>query len=365
MRSEPLSLTLRTLHAELRELLLATGAGARLAAMPGSVVRKRIRGGVFVYYQYRDLGGRTRQLYLGPEREARITALTERLAHAAEEEEDTARIQELHAAYVAAGAPVLEHAPMRVLRAFATAGVLRSEQGAAVLVGTHAFAAYAHLLGVRWAGSLGTQDMDLAAHRDAAAARQTTGIEIALRRPEASAPDALAQLETGFLPVPALDPRTPSTSFKVRGQSMRVDLLATASDDEPGEPVFVPAFGGMAQPLPLLDYLLGETVAGLVVGRRELLVVALPAPERFALHKLVVARSRPAAFATRAGKDRDQAAQVLAVLREEAPLGLRAALGALVQRGEPWFTRLREGVAVLASTAPEEVAWVEEELAKL
>jgi hypothetical protein len=100
-------------------------------------------------------------------------------------------------------------------------------------------------------------------------------------------------------------------------------------------------------------------------GRRELLVVALPAPERFALHKLVVARSRPAAFATKAGKDRDQAAQVLAVLREEAPLGLRAALGALVQRGEPWLARLREGVAALTVDVAEEAAWIRDELAKL
>lgn len=364
MRTEPLSLTLRTLHAELRELVLAAGARARLSAMPGSVVRKRIRGGVFVYYQYRDLVGGTRQLYLGPEHDGRIAALADTLAQPAEEQ-DAARIEELHAAYVAAGAPVLEHAPMRVLRAFATAGVLRPEQGSAVLVGTYAFAAYAHLLGVRWAGSLGTQDIDLAAHRDAASAREATGIEIALRRPEVSAPDALDQLEMGFLPVPALDPRTPSTSYKVRGQPMRVDLLAPAAGEAPGEPVFVPAFGGMAQPLPLLDYLLGETVAGLVVGRRELLVVALPAPERFALHKLVVARSRPAAFATKAAKDRDQAALVLAVLREEAPLGLRAALGALARRGEPWLTRLRQGMAALTVDAAEEAAWVQDELAEV
>lgn len=52
-----------------------------------------------------------------------------------------------------------------------------------MLVGTHAFAAYAHLLGVRWAGSLGPQDIDLLARRDAAAARHATGIEIALRQP--------------------------------------------------------------------------------------------------------------------------------------------------------------------------------------
>ena len=34
----------------------------------------------------------------------------------------------------------------------------------------------------------------------------------------------------GFLPVPGLDPKSPTTSFKVRGQSLRVDLLATDSE---------------------------------------------------------------------------------------------------------------------------------------
>jgi len=56
---------------------------------------------------------------------------------------------------------------------------------------------------------------------------------------------------------------------------------------------------------------------------------------------------------------------VLAVLREEAPLGLRAALGALARRGEPWLTRLRQGVAALTVDAAEEAAWVQDELAEV
>ena len=49
---------------------------------------------------------------------------------------------------------------MRVLRALADAGVFHT---GGVLVGTHAFIVFGNLLGVRWASSLRTQDVDIAA----------------------------------------------------------------------------------------------------------------------------------------------------------------------------------------------------------
>lgn len=69
-------------------------------------------------------------------------------------------------------------------------------------VGTHAFIVLGSLLGVRWATSLRTQDVDIA----------VPGIN-------ADLPSALDSLEMGFLPVSGLDPKSPTTSFKVRGQS--------------------------------------------------------------------------------------------------------------------------------------------------
>ena len=61
-----------------------------------------------------------------------------------------------------------------------------------------------------------TQDIDIAAE---------TSICVALRAAGSDVPAILEGLEMGFLPVPHLDPRKPSTSYKVRGKGLRVDLL--------------------------------------------------------------------------------------------------------------------------------------------
>jgi len=119
-----------------------------------------------VYFQYRSLEGRTRQLYLGPDNEAtetRAQRLREFAAARAEQHDST---QAIAAAFLAAGGFRTEHAPMRVLRAFSDAGVLRPGSARPVLIGTHAFHALGNLLGVRWDSPMQTQDMDLAADTD-------------------------------------------------------------------------------------------------------------------------------------------------------------------------------------------------------
>jgi hypothetical protein len=148
----------------------------------------------------------------------------------------------------------------------------------------------------------------------------------------------------GFIPVPTLDPRQPSTSFKVRGQELRVDLLTPLVGKPSGTPVFVPALQAVAQPLRFLDYLLENPVPAIMAGRTDLALVNVPAPERFALHKLLVSESREAAFATKAEKDRLQALQLLTVLLQEAPDGLPEAKANLVARGKGWQDKLERAL---------------------
>jgi hypothetical protein len=53
----------------------------------------------------------------------------------------------------------------------------------------------------------------------------------------------------GFLPVPGLEPNTPSSTYKVMGQDLRVDILTPGQ----GKPVQVPRFRTAAARLPFLD----------------------------------------------------------------------------------------------------------------
>jgi hypothetical protein len=93
----------------------------------------------------------------------------------------------------------------------------------------------------------------------------------------------------------------------------------------------------------------------LIVGSRLLVLVNVPAPARYALHKVLVSEVRPAAFVTKAEKDRVQAAQLLAVLAEQAPHELALAKADLVSRGKGWRDKLRRGLGRSRPLAPDAV----------
>ena len=72
-----------------------------------------------------------------------------------------------------------------------------------------------------------------------------------------------------------------------------------------------------------------------VVGGSGILV-NVPLPARFALHKLWVAKSRSVAEQTKARKDRAQAAQILEVLKSDRPQDIDEAVIAMKVRRKMW-----------------------------
>lgn len=329
MQRQPLEV--QTLYAELLEQLAAYEASRAIGHTPGSFVTKNVKGQEYYYFQYVGPGGAKSQTYLG-RRDPSLDALAERFAEGrAGLAEDQRTIERLAALLRAGGALMTDAPSARVLRALADAGVFHA---GGVLVGTHSFVVLGNLLGVRWDTSLRTQDVDIAA--DA-----TLGI--AVPGTDADLPSALDSLQMGFLPVPGLDPESPTTSFKVRGRSLRVDLL-TPSARAQSRPVRLPRLAAAAQPLRFLDYLIESPVKAAVVNG-GVVGVSVPDPARFALHKLMVAGERPAAMQVKRDKDLSQAAQMLEVLHSDRPGDLALAWEALGSRGDSWTGR------VLASTA--------------
>lgn len=321
--ADPLPPETQTLYAELLDRLLAEAARRGPAKARGAFVHKTIKGETYDYFQYSEPGGKVRQVYLGKRGRA-TKRIMNRFAHdRAGVESERADIERLCAQVRAGGAWSMDGRAARVLQSFSAAGVF---EGGAVLVGTHAFGILGNLLGRRWSGrNIRTQDLDLAA------------VSVAARTEQASvdAPGALDRLEMGFLPVPTLNPRHPSTSFKVRGQALRVDFLTPGVGTRP---VSVPEWGTCAQPLPYLDYLIENPERAAAVDRGGFLVL-VPTPARFAMHKVLVAGERPAAFHTRAAKDIAQATEILSVIAQERPTDMEAALNALHSRG--WGKKFR------------------------
>lgn len=77
-----------------------------------------------------------------------------------------------------------------------------------------------------------------------------------------------------------------------------------------------------------IDYLIGETTRAVVMAGAGT-VVNVPAPGRFALHKLWLARERNVSEQAKARKDLRQAEQLIAVLENDRPEELARASAAL------------------------------------
>lgn len=311
--------TTQALYAELVDQLLIARAetAAQHLPPPGSFVSKVVKGNRYWYLQ-RSEGGRKVQVYLGPESAALLQWIDGVQSSREATAPDRRRRRELVRMLASGGAAAPDAATGRVIQVLAERGLFRS---GGVLVGTHAFACLGNLLGVALRGrSVRTADVDIL-HEP----RITLALDVDAEPIEL--PEVLRKADPSFVSVPPFDHDEPSTSFKVRGRDLRVDFVTPTSEAE-ATVVRIPRLGLAARGLPHLDYLLDGTAQAAVVYDCGVLI-NVPEPARFAMHKLWLARTRPAQFGAKARKDRRQAAVLIAVLERDAPGRLEAAREAL------------------------------------
>jgi hypothetical protein len=331
-----LPLETQTLYAELLEQLTALEAQRATGYLSGCFTLKKVKGLEYYYFQHSDPGGQVRQIYIG-RRSPELDLLAQ--AHRMGKDRfisDTGHIQRLCAQLRVGEALITESSVGRVLKALADSGLFHLD---GVLLGTQAFIVLGNLLGFRWEkAALRTQDIDLGS---------TAGMSLGVADIQADVPKALEGLQMGFLPIPAMNLKDPATSFKVRGQPLRVDLLTPEKKPGQGRPVFIRRFQVAAQPLRFLEYLITEPVKGAVVNGGGILV-NVPQPARFALHKLIISGEREVTAHSKVQKDLFQAAQLLNVLLDERPGDLQLAWEAIREKGAGWEKRVRK---VLSSPA--------------
>jgi hypothetical protein len=82
-------------------------------------------------------------------------------------------------------------------------------------------------------------------------------------------------------------------------------------------------------------------------SNRGATLVNVPDPARFALHKLIVNGRRQLFEQVNAGKNRQQASEIIATLHEDRRGDLRLAVAALNKRSAVWRARLRRELAKL------------------
>jgi hypothetical protein len=79
--------------------------------------------------------------------------------------------------------------------------------------------------------------------------------------------------------------------------------------------------------------------------------VNVPSPARYALHKLVLAERRVAAFQTKSRKDISQAEQLIQVLLRDRPGDLRIALTAALKQPARFQQQMRSGMTRLSDNS--------------
>ena len=331
-----LSTTAQTAYAQLQDAAFAEHVSRTVRHLDGSFAKKIVKGTQHWYFAFRE-GIAVRQIYVGPDctRVRNLIALKKAAPSGSP-------VQTLARAYAAHGATTLTSKHIRVIRRMNDYGFFRS---GGVLIGTHAFAGYANMLGLKWAGGDRTMDIDLA--------MPGPNVSIALpSAPLVDLHDALTRFESGFLPTTTIAGLA-GPKYTLRGDpDFQVDFLTTSGrrDSESRE---LTSLAVSATPLKFLDYVLEHpTQTVLLDGAGRYVVVTVPTPARYCVHKLIVQGERAARFATKARKDVEQAAALCQYLAMHDPDSLQNAWDDAAGRGRGWSKRLTAGLSALARRRP-------------
>jgi hypothetical protein len=225
----------------------------------------------------------------------------------------------------------------QAIAALARSGVFRL---GGTLVGTQAFRCYEGELGVRigFEAAAMTDDVDIASFE-----RLSVALADTVEQPLA---DVFSQLR--FDPVPSLDGGRVWKWRQATGQTLIEFLTPSFTEDEGIRDL--PALGVSAQSLHFLNYLIAEPIEAPFLYRSGVLV-RIPRPERFAIHKLIVAdRRRDGPDALKSRKDRAQAAFLIEVLADERPQDLAEAYEEALSRGPAWRKRIAASLARMPET---------------
>ena len=323
MRYRPLASSAQIAYSDLLTSLYSS-------VIPGrgiSYFTRKVKGRDYWYMQH-TVGSSKRSCYIGADTEE-----TRQLVARCRQKQDDDKPQRIErerlvATCIATGLHSLTPAEGRVYEVLAQSGLF---EAGAIIVGTHAFLHIGNMLCVQWERSMGqTEDIDIA---------RAQTITVASPPVETDIKNILVNADMGVLAVPALDSRQPSTRFRLRNKNLTVSMLTPLQGKPSGKPVMIKGLNAAAEPVRFLDYLIEENQpAAVPVGSG--LLIRIPDPARFALHKLVVSQRRPPAFVAKSRKDLEQTAAILKVLKDLRPGDIEAAAAAAVRIGGKFAAQL-------------------------
>lgn len=305
---KPIPLNMTTLYADLLQ------SRSMLDVLPGSISTKTVGSKRYLYSVEKH--GKTRlQRFLGPEEDE----LAQEMAKAARQAALVAKglrstVSALKQARIPAPSLILG----RVLEVVAQAGLF--ERGV-TLVGTAAYQTYAPILGYFLPSSaLTTNDVDLSV------------VEFVEPDEQEDLEEILKRADASFSPRMRNEDKLPVVFRASNG--FVVDILTRFGRGRK-TPVPVPSLKCAAEALSFQEYLAEETIEAVALYGYGVLV-RVPPPERFAVHKLIVAQRRPQSQAAKKQKDLTQAKELIDILLESDEALLQDTLDAARDRGRTW-----------------------------
>lgn len=291
----------------------------------------RERSGRSYWYDRYRIGSQVKERYLGEDSEAlraRLDRHEELKEGRAQRRRERTRLVRLLRGERFLG---MDGATGSLVAALARTGAFRL---GGVLVGTNAFRIYEGELGLRLSfdQSAMTKDIDIASFEALSLALGETVLP--------SIEEVLGDFD--FSPVPSLESGKVWRWRQSRGETL-VEFLTPSFSEEEGVRELA-ALGVNAQALHHLNYLIAEPVQAAAVYRDGILV-QVPRPERFAVHKLIVAdRRREGPDSLKARKDLLQAELLTAILAEDRPGDLAEAYRDAMNRGPRWRERIERSL---------------------
>jgi hypothetical protein len=329
--------TYQTLYSELAQRALDASFSSEFS-VAGRFVTMESRGRRYWYFDMPKEGRGKLRRYVGPVDDAEITRRVENFKdlkadHRARRKIVSTLVRE---AYL----PRPDRMAGDVVHALAEAGFFRLR---GVLVGTVAFQCYSAILGVRLPNTaMQTADADFAQFRS---------VSVAVEDAMPPVLEILRAIDKTFREIPHQADSRHTTRFAARS-GFKVEFLTpnTGSAHHDGRPASMPALGGAsAQPLRFLDFLIYEPVRAVLLHGAGVPVL-VPSPERFAVHKLIVASRRRADKdgAAKSRKDRLQAETLINAMIEARQFDVLAdAYSEAWQRGPAWREAITESLRSL------------------
>ncbi len=303
-----------------------------LSDIRGMPTQRTRNGRIYWYDRYR-VGSDTKERFLGEDSPELNAKLKSHKAHKDDAKARKERMSSLARIMTADRFMRLDKTSGSLLSAMAKAGFFRL---GGVIIGTYAFRAYEGELGIRLSVEQGayTQDIDIAGFEH---------LSVAISETDQASPradDIFKDLK--FEAIPAMPNEHIWKWTQTKGEAV-VEFLAPSFGSEESTK-YLPALGVSAKCLNHLNYLLRDPIDA-VLNYGSGVLVKVPSPQRYAIHKLIVSERRAEGPSPiKARKDRMQAELLISVLAQERPDALWDAYQEALSEGPKWVARLESAL---------------------